>query len=73
MSGDYSILVASDVSTRDGLGVELYDKSGELVAEIFRDDIAGVCTFNVQRSISVPMSVLEWFVAQSHKELGVAE
>ena len=35
----YEIVVASDVSSRDGVGVEI-SYQGELVCEIFRDDTA---------------------------------
>lgn len=34
---NYQIVVASDVSERDGVGVEIYRKR-ELLLEIFRDD-----------------------------------
>ena len=34
---DIKIVVASDVSNRDGIGVEIY-KNDEMVLEIFRDD-----------------------------------
>jgi len=31
------VIVASDVNTRDGIGVEIYRK-GKCIVEIFRDD-----------------------------------
>jgi len=34
---DIRVVVASDVNTRDGIGVEIY-LSDELIVEIFRDD-----------------------------------
>ena len=40
----YSTVMASDVSERDGLGLELYDPGLRLVAEVFRDDTAGTGT-----------------------------
>lgn len=34
---DIKVVVASDVNTRDGIGVEIY-QADELIVEIFRDD-----------------------------------
>jgi len=34
---DATVQIASDISDRDGIGIEIY-QSGELVLEIFRDD-----------------------------------
>lgn len=34
---DIKVVVASDVNTRDGIGVEIY-QNDELIIEIFRDD-----------------------------------
>jgi hypothetical protein len=34
---DYKIVIASDVSDRDGIGVEIY-RGDDLLIEIFRDD-----------------------------------
>jgi hypothetical protein len=34
---DINVVVASDVNTRDGIGVEIY-QADELIIEIFRDD-----------------------------------
>ena len=33
----YEVLIASDVSTRDGIGVEIYEYD-DLILDIFRDD-----------------------------------
>ena len=33
----YKVLIASDVSTRDGIGVEIYEYD-DLILDIFRDD-----------------------------------
>lgn len=50
----YRFQIASDVSTRDGLAVELLDASGERLLEVFRDDERdGALTFNSFGTISV--------------------
>ena len=52
--GPYRFQIASDVSTRDGLAVELVDASGERLLEVFRDDDHdGALTFNSFGTISV--------------------
>ncbi|MEC7518949.1 MAG: hypothetical protein VYE22_03735 [Myxococcota bacterium] len=53
-------LVASDVSGRDGIGVEIY-ADGELVLEIFRDDTARTRT--VSQFASLDFELLEQALA----------
>ena len=40
------VIIASDVATRDGIGVEIY-RDNELVVEIFRDDTEKTRTVTV--------------------------
>jgi hypothetical protein len=59
--------VASDVH-RDGLGVELLDAKGDVVAEVFRSDADHtviVTTF----SNDVPLPVIEWFIDDARERL----
>jgi len=49
------IVVASDVHTRDGIGVEIY-RDNELVVEIFRDDTEKSRTVTVfKKTVSVEL------------------
>ena len=56
----YQIVRASDVSTRDGIGVEISCK-GKLVCEIFRDDTDRTRTVWLG-SQEVPLEDLEGFI-----------
>jgi hypothetical protein len=56
----YQIVRASDVSTRDGIGVEISYK-GKLVCEIFRDDTDRTRTVWLA-SQEVPLEDLEGFI-----------
>jgi hypothetical protein len=59
----YEIIVASDVSTRDGIGIEIYE-DGNLIIDIFRDDTKKtkeVTLFKEQISIELLEEALEIF------------
>jgi len=43
---EYQVVVASDVCTRDGVGIEI-SRNGEMLCEIFRDDT------DLNRTVSV--------------------
>jgi hypothetical protein len=43
---------------RDGMVIELHDASGEVVAEIFEDDVTGACSFSVVQGARVPTDVV---------------
>ena len=48
-------VIASDVSQRDGIGVEVY-RNDELVVEIFRDDIKSTRTVTIfKKDISLEL------------------
>lgn len=50
-------VVASDVSDRDGIGVEVY-RNDELVLELFRDDSERLRTITVFKE-EVPLDLME--------------
>ncbi|MFE4469292.1 hypothetical protein ACFRFH_10780 [Leifsonia sp. NPDC056824] len=65
----YRFQLASDVSARDGLAVELVDASGERVLEVFRDDDRdGELTFNSFGTVSVPFTVAAKLVEIARRE-----
>ncbi len=68
MDHRYSTQVASDV-TRDGLGVELIDENGDVVAEVFRSDrdrTVIVSTFNYD----IPLTEMERLISRAKERLG---
>jgi hypothetical protein len=63
----YRTQLASDV-TRDGLGVELMDENGTVVAEVFRSDrdrTVIVTTFNSE----IPLAAMERLITLAKKRL----
>jgi hypothetical protein len=61
--GGHRLRVFSDVSDRDGLGVELYvGPSGDPVAEVFRDDTERTRTVRFSTDRPVPLSAVEALV-----------
>nr|WP_315481581.1 hypothetical protein [uncultured Undibacterium sp.] len=49
------VVIASDVSTRDGIGIEIY-RNDEIVIEIFRDDTEKTRTVSVfNKSVSLEL------------------
>lgn len=65
----YHFQIASDVSTRDGLAVELVDTSGERILEVFRDENHdGELTFNSFGTVSVPFAVAAELVHLARRE-----
>ena len=57
---NYSIVRASDVSDRDGIGVEI-SRDGKIVCEIFRDDTDLTRTVWLAEQV-VPLEELEGFI-----------
>jgi hypothetical protein len=57
---NYSIVRASDVSDRDGIGVEI-SRDGKIVCEIFRDDTDLTRTVWLADQV-VPLEELEGFI-----------
>ena len=55
------VVIANDVSTRNGIGVEIY-KNDKLKVEIFRDDTEKTHTISVfedDKFIAIPLSLME--------------
>ena len=57
---NYNIVAASDVSDRDGIGVEI-SRDGKIVCEIFRDDTERTRTMWLAEQV-VPLEELEGFI-----------
>jgi hypothetical protein len=54
---ELSYVIASDVSSRDGIGVEIYINN-EMIIEIFRDDTAMTRTITCFRN-DIPLDIME--------------
>lgn len=67
MAHRYSMQVASDV-IRDGLGVELLNESGDVVAEVFRSDRDRSVVLNTF-SYDVPLEAIELLLARAKERL----
>ncbi|MDN4596255.1 hypothetical protein [Leifsonia virtsii] len=68
--GPYRFQIASDVSTRDGIAVELVDASGERLLEVFRDDgHDGALTFNSFGTVSVSFDAAAKLVELARQKL----
>lgn len=69
----YATTLASDVSTRDGLGLELEDvgpaPARGLVLEAFQDDTSGLFTFTAFVADPLPFELVEQFVAEARRGL----
>lgn len=64
---DMKVVVASDVSTRDGIGVEIYI-GDELVLEIFRDDTKKSREVTLYKR-DVPLELIEESISIFKKEI----
>lgn len=58
----YKVLVASDVSERDGIGIEVY-KDDEMLIAVFRDDTKRTRTVSLYRS-DIALDLLEASIAE---------
>jgi hypothetical protein len=67
----YKTQVASDLR-RDGLGIELLNDDGVVIAEVFRYDQTNSMVFSAFRS-DLPFAVIESFIARAKKELEVPQ
>jgi hypothetical protein len=61
------VVVASDVSSRDGIGIEVY-RDNELVAEIFRDDTDKTRTVTIFKE-SISLELMEESIHLFKKEI----
>ncbi len=66
----YEIIIASDVSTRDGIGIEIYE-DGEIIIDIFRDDTKKtkeITLFREQISVEIIEEALQLFKKEIPQE-----
>ena len=61
------VIIASDVSDRDGIGVEIYHDE-KLVIEIFRDDTKRTRTVTLYQQ-DIPLELLEESIKTFKKEI----
>ena len=61
------VVIASDVSDRDGIGVELYH-GGEMLMEVFRDDTKREREVTLYRK-DLPLSIVEYGIQQFKLEV----
>ena len=64
---EIEVVIASDVSARDGIGVEIYVHN-ELVVEIFRDDTKKAREVTLYRK-DVPLELVERSIQTFRKEI----
>ena len=69
----YATTLASDVATRDGLGLELEDVGPApgrgRVLEAFQDDTTGLFTFTAFVADPLPFPLVEQFVGEARRRL----
>jgi hypothetical protein len=69
----YAATLASDVATRDGLGLELEDVGPApgrgLVLEAFQDDTTELFTFRAFLADPLPFALVEQFVEEGRRRL----
>jgi hypothetical protein len=65
----YRLQLASDVSDRDGMGVELLSADGIRIAEVFQDDTTGLRTVSIFDDRKLPLADLEWFLEEAQLKL----
>ncbi len=63
----YDVIVGSDVATRDGMYLELYEAT-EQILEIFYSDVDGSMTLTAYRQ-DLPLGVVEWAIAEGKARL----
>jgi hypothetical protein len=64
----YRLLLASDVSDRDGIGLELNRDDGTRLAEVFRDDISNRRVVNLFEA-NVPLELVTWLIESAEQRL----
>lgn len=67
MASKIRYVVASDVSDRDGIGVEIY-LDEEMIVEIFRDDTKRVREVNIWRK-DIPLELIEEAISIFKREI----
>lgn len=70
----YATTLASEVLTRDGIGLELDDVASALgrgpVLEAFHDDTTGALTFTAHVTDPLPLELVEQFIGEAHRPAG---
>ena len=64
---DYEIIIASDVDTRDGIGIEIWHDD-KLLIEVFRDDGNKNYTFSTYEN-DLPLELIEASISHFKKEI----
>jgi hypothetical protein len=64
---DYEVIVASDVSERDGIGIEIW-KNNVLLLDIFRDDTTKKFTISLFER-DLPLELIEKSIIYFKKEI----
>lgn len=64
---DYKVFIASDVSERDGVGIEIH-KEDKILIEIFRDDTNKSFTISCLE-IDLPLELVEKAIELFRKEI----
>jgi hypothetical protein len=67
MTHRYSTRLASDVA-RDGIGLELLNEMGEVVAEVFRSDADRTVVLNTF-SFDLPLQAIELLIGEAKERL----
>ncbi|NIK58275.1 hypothetical protein [Kribbella shirazensis] len=68
MSAGYSLILASSVGERDGIGLEPTRVDGGCAAEVFEDADTGNRVVNVFDK-NVPVEAIEWLLAEARARL----
>lgn len=66
---EHRLILASDVSERDGMGLELVASDGTRVAEVFQDDTTGGRTVTIFGDRSIALDDFQWFLDQARERL----
>jgi hypothetical protein len=65
----FKLVLASDGSTRDGMGLELETDDGEQVAEVFEDTESKVRRVTFYKRDPVPLEAGEWLLDSARTKL----
>jgi hypothetical protein len=64
---DYEVIIASDVHTRDGIGIEIWHDD-KLLIEVFRDDGNKQYTFSTYEN-DLPLELVEECISHFKEEI----
>ena len=63
----FEVVIASDIATRDGIGIELYE-NGEIILEVFRDDSRKTREITLYKR-DIPIEIVEEALEVFRKEI----